>query len=180
MEIINYRNSGVKFWDSGNPPVEEYARSCDHLQLIERLIFDQEQYLMGINPNLYLDCRDLLHPGYVALFNYVTQILLNHLCNYSAYRTVFNWLAGNKMLVLFIKSALTRWLYYVLNTHSLIQKNNFIYKWNKKKVVSYAQFIFCSSHIIDVDKEFSNAVFKSRFNLIHTPLRFNSSTKNVC
>ncbi len=73
--MYTYRNSGVKFWDSGNPPVEEYARSCGHLEWTVRRVYNERAYRDD-----YVNCHDMVHPGYVAL-SHATQILLNHLCN---------------------------------------------------------------------------------------------------
>lgn len=74
LTILLRRKSRVKVWDSGNPLVEEYTRSCQQWT-------DRQPLNEAIFHNPYFNCLDRIHPGYVAL-NQATQILLNHICNH--------------------------------------------------------------------------------------------------
>ena len=65
----------MQYWDSGNAVVEEYIRSCHLLQGMDRSPESEVLY-----HNSYFNCLDVIHPGYVALFQ-AMQIILNHLCN---------------------------------------------------------------------------------------------------
>jgi len=65
-------------WDSGNPPAEEYRRSCYFLQQGE---LGRKPLTDVMYHNSYFNCHDVIHPGYVAL-NHAMQILLNHICNH--------------------------------------------------------------------------------------------------
>ena len=60
------RNSGVRFWDSTSPLIEEYIRGC-------------QQHYRKDKRNYYA-CHDGLHAGYIVV-GQSTQILLNFMCN---------------------------------------------------------------------------------------------------
>ena len=71
-----HRDDGAIFVDV-NPLVEEYARSCRHLEWANRSLYD----FFIFDADDYVNCHDVFHPGYVSL-SYATQFIFNHLCNH--------------------------------------------------------------------------------------------------
>jgi hypothetical protein len=63
---------GIRIWDSGNPLVEEYIRSCF---ILER----DEPHSSRTYDSFYFNCNDFIHTGYSAL-SQATQIIFNYIC----------------------------------------------------------------------------------------------------
>ena len=77
-------SSRVEIWDSGNPLVEEYVRSC----VIHRR-YEGRKTSSKTSPGLltlnyysgaYRNCRSDVHAGYSAL-SQITQLLYNEICS---------------------------------------------------------------------------------------------------
>jgi hypothetical protein len=77
-------SSRVEIWDSGNPLVEEYVRSC----VIYRR-YEVRKTSSKTSPGLltlkyysgaYRNCMDHVHIGYSAL-SQITQLLYNDICS---------------------------------------------------------------------------------------------------
>jgi hypothetical protein len=76
-------SSRVEIWDSGNPLVEEYVRSCAiHRRYEERMTSSKTSpgLLTLKYSGPYCNCMDHVHIGYSAL-SQITQLLYNDICS---------------------------------------------------------------------------------------------------
>lgn len=71
-------NNRIRIWDSSNPLVEDYVRSCATLKRDE--IFDVQRRPYMYKDVAYADCNDYIHTGYSAL-SQATNLFYNDLCN---------------------------------------------------------------------------------------------------
>ncbi|XP_045031739.1 uncharacterized protein LOC116928160 isoform X2 [Daphnia magna] len=67
-----FRGSGITVWDSGDAIAEEAVRACKLHHRYERV-----KDFMSV---AYINCKDYIHAGYVAL-QQMTQLLYNDVCN---------------------------------------------------------------------------------------------------
>lgn len=83
----NHHN--IHIWDSSDPLVEEYIRSCF---ILERK--NSESFWEALDYSTpYINCYDNVHPGYLVL-SQATQLLYNNIFN--------NWKTIYLMVTLFM------------------------------------------------------------------------------
>ena len=73
-------SSRVEIWDSGNPLVEEYVRSCVIHRRYEGRKTSPGLLTLKYYSSAYSNCMDHVHIGYSAL-SQITQLLYNDICS---------------------------------------------------------------------------------------------------
>ncbi len=77
MNVIFRSEKTVSIWDSSNPLVEEYVRSC--------IVYPLREAVKGTFSLQYTACEDYIHSGNAAL-SQATQLLINDICNKKLYK----------------------------------------------------------------------------------------------